>query len=415
MGQRADQLNETQESDDALAAGDAAIQQTREDMSETLEAIQEKLSPEHMTDDARDAAIETANRVIEDAKAAIEELTERASVATSEAVDNALVRLRDMLPELNQQAQESMRGASELASVAAMEAVDHALEKVREAMPDLTQQAQDAARVAVDHAIEEAKSALRELGAQTRAAVRDATIGKVERMAHTTNETTKRTGSTVMETIKQNPGPTALTALGATWLLMNGRSSGSKAHTSKVDSPSSGLGGTGLNERVQAGTEQAKDLAGNMAHQVQDGVGTVADGAVQGAEAVASGVSQGAETVASTVSQAAGTVVSDVQSTVVGASSRVKHMPSRLRHMVEANPVPLGLVGIALGSAVALAVPETRRENQLLGEARDTVVGRAQATAQDTLQKVQHVAGEVGETVEKEAKYAGLTKDDSTS
>jgi hypothetical protein len=28
---------------------------------------------------------------------------------------------------------------------------------------------------------------------------------------------------------------------------------------------------------------------------------------------------------------------------------------------------------------------------------------------------VQHVAGEVGETVEKEAKYAGLTKDDSTS
>jgi ribosome recycling factor len=404
MGQRADQLNDTQEPDDALAAGDAEIQQTREDMSQTLEAIQEKLSPEQMTDDARDAAIETANRVIEDAKAAIQELTELASAATNEAVDNALVRLREVLPDLNQQAQDSMRGASELASVAAMEAVDHALLKVREAMPDLTQHAQDAAKEAVDHAIEEAKSALRELAAQTRFAVRDATIGRVERMAHTTNETTKRTGSTVMETIKQNPGPAALTALGVSWLFMNGRSSGSRAHTIKVDSPSSNSGGTGLGERVQAGTEQAKEKAGDVAHQVQDGVGTVTDGAVQGAEAVTS-----------TLSQAAGTVASDVQSTVAGASTQVKQMPSRLRHMVEANPVPLGLVGIALGSAVALAVPETRRENQLLGEARDTVVERAQSTAQDTLQKVQQVAGEVGETVEKEAKYAGLTKDDSTS
>src|SRR5690606_23001018 len=84
-----------------------------------------------------------------------------------------------------------------------------------------------------------------------------------------------------------------------------------------------------------------------------EGAGPAAyDGAVQGAEAVASGVSQGAETVASTVSQAAGTVASDVQSTVAGASTQVKQVPSRLRQMVEANPVPLGLVGIALGGAL---------------------------------------------------------------
>jgi hypothetical protein len=90
-------------------------------------------------------------------------------------------------------------------------------------------------------------------------------------------------------------------------------------------------------------------------------------------------------------------------------------MPSRLRHMVEENPMRLGLVGVALGSAVALAVPETRRESQVLGAARDTVVERAQSTAQTTLQKVQHVAEEVGNTVEKEAKYAGLTMEETSS
>ena len=259
MGQRADQLNETQKIDDPLVTRDTEIQQTREDMSETLEAIQAKLSPEQMTYDAKDAAIETVDHVVEEAKAAIEELTERASTSAMEAVDHALVKVREVLPDLSRQAQESAREASELASVAAMEAVDHALLKVREAMPDLTQQAQDAAREAVDHAIDEAKTAIRELGTQTKSAVRDATIGRVERMAHTTNETSKRTGSTVMQTIKQNPGPATLTALGASWLFMNGRSSGTQSKTAQS---SSGSGLAGVGESVQSSAGQAQDMAG---------------------------------------------------------------------------------------------------------------------------------------------------------
>jgi len=126
----------------------------------------------------------------------------------------------------------------------------------------------------------------------------------------------------------------------------------------------------------------------------------VVDGVVQGAEAVGSGAVHGATSVAS-----------GVQSTVTGASNQAKQMPGRLRHLVEENPVRLGLVAAALGGAAALAVPEPRRENQMLGEARDTVVERAQSTAQSTFQKVQQVAGEVGETVEKEARYAGLSEE----
>jgi hypothetical protein len=197
MGERTDQVSQPEIEEDALAAGDAEILQTREEISETLEAIQTKLAPERLTDDAKEAARETVDHVVDEVKATVQE-------------------------------------SSELASVAAMEAVDYALLKVKESLPDLSQQAQEAAQEAVDHAIAEAKTAVRELGTQTRAAVRDATIGRVERMANTTSETSKYVGSTVVHTIRQNPGPAALTALGLGWLVMNGRSSGSQGQTSRT-------------------------------------------------------------------------------------------------------------------------------------------------------------------------------------
>ena len=120
MVERADQLNEPEYEDDALADGDAEILQTRQEMSETLEAIQQKLAPERLTDDAKDAARETVDHVVEEAKEAAQEW-------------------------------------SEIASVAAMEAVDHAMSKIKETFPELSQQAQGAASQAVDHAIEEAR------------------------------------------------------------------------------------------------------------------------------------------------------------------------------------------------------------------------------------------------------------------
>jgi hypothetical protein len=221
MDERADQLNEPEYEDDALAQGDAEILQTRQDMSETLEAIQQKLAPERLTDDARDAAMETVDHVVEEAKEAAQEW-------------------------------------SELASVAAMEAVDHAMSKVKETFPDLSHQAQEAASQAVDHAIEEAKAAVRELGVQARASVRDATIGRVERMANTTSETSKYVGSTTIQTIKQNPGPAALTALGISWLLMSGRNSGTQTQTSpSYSSSGSSSGGQSLSGAGDAAKSKA--------------------------------------------------------------------------------------------------------------------------------------------------------------
>lgn len=66
-----------------------------------------------------------------------------------------------------------------------------------------------------------------------------------------------------------------------------------------------------------------------------------------------------------------------------------------------------------MGAAAGLAVLGTERENQLLGEARDSLVERAQEVAHGTVEKLQQVAGQVVEevqtTTQKAAQDQGLT------
>ena len=54
-----------------------------------------------------------------------------------------------------------------------------------------------------------------------------------------------------------------------------------------------------------------------------------------------------------------------------------------------------GVLALALGTAVGMAVPETQAEHEFMGEARDKLVDRAQDVARDTMEKVQRVAGDV--------------------
>lgn len=53
--------------------------------------------------------------------------------------------------------------------------------------------------------------------------IRDATIGRVEHMARKTKERLDDTSLTLMETIRENPVPAAIMAIGLGWLIVNGR------------------------------------------------------------------------------------------------------------------------------------------------------------------------------------------------
>ena len=381
MGKGAGRVISTQRDDELFAIDEppghdrSEVEQTRAEMSETIDAIQERLAPERLTT----------------------EVSEEAQAVADHAVD----KVKDAFPELSGQAEQVAR-----------DVIDHALQEAKGSLPVLTEQAQETIDHIVDHAIQEAKVALRELGAQARASVRDATIGRVERMADTTNQTTRGFSSSVVTTIKQNPGPAALTALGIGWLVMNGSG---KGMTSGTASGATGtVQGTAGAVKGTASTlaDQAEGTAHDIAGQAQDAVTDTTDDALHAASEAVDQVQQTASTVTSQIEGTASAAADQVKSTAAQVGPHVKLLPTRIGLMASSNPVPLGLVAVALGGAAALMVPETQREQQLLGGARDKLLDQAQSAAVDVVEKAKTVAGEAGEAVEKEAKYQGLTTDE---
>ena len=78
--------------------------------------------------------------------------------------------------------------------------------------------------------------------------------------------------------------------------------------------------------------------------------------------------------------------------------------------MLQENPLAVGALAIGAGAAVGLAIPQTVKEHEVMGEARDTLVVRAQEKAQDAQQRAQRVAEEAQSAAQQEAENQGLTE-----
>ena len=174
MGERADPMRNrgdfddvrTSDSFDSFDSGDRdepaviaeEIEQTRANMTGTIEAIQERLAPERITDQAKDAALD---------------VTEQARTAALEVAEYAIQEVKTAVREL----------ADHLAS------------------EQVAGQAKGAAIEVTEHAIQGAKAAVREMGDQAKGAVREATVGRVERMVSSTGESAKGLRANVASTI----------------------------------------------------------------------------------------------------------------------------------------------------------------------------------------------------------------------
>ena len=77
--------------------------------------------------------------------------------------------------------------------------------------------------------------------------------------------------------------------------------------------------------------------------------------------------------------------------------------------MLQENPLAVGALAIGAGAAVGLAVPQTSQEHEAMGEARDSLVEKAQEKAQEAQQRAQRVAEEAQSAAKEEAENQGLT------
>lgn len=464
------------------------IEQTRSEMSETINAIQNKLNPQQMMDQAKDTAVKAATELMEQAKESAKEAVDHAKEAATETASILMVQ------------------AKEAAGETASTLIVQAKEVTTETASKLMTQAKEAANEAVDHAKQSATDAVD----HAKQGVHDATIGKVEHMVSNVTDT----GSGIVDMIKANPIPAALAGLGLGWLFLNRQNKGtsnsgqydnrgnypvgqpdyrrtgtsnlynnsrsSYPTTSQNMKGSEGLtdqlmntvrqnpvpaavagltlgylatrGGSGqsastrssypgystgyegyghessgLGDKMGDFADEAKNKVGDLASGVKDTAGGIASGtgdligqAGDKVGDIASGtgdlIGQAGDKVgdiASTAGEKVGDLVGLAGDAVGGIGEGVQYQAERAKSQFETlldeNPLALGAMALVLGAAVGLMLPKTAQEDQLMGEARDNLIGKAQEVAQETIEKVQGVAEEVQETAKTEARNQGLT------
>ncbi len=217
---------------------------------------------------------------------------------------------------------------------------------------------------------------------QAKERVREATVGRA-----------KETSSGIMETITENPIPAALTGIGLGWLLMSGRNQRSERsryqpgpyaydyppryeddyplryEERETSGSSAGKALERVQDRVGETTSRAQDRAGELADQTQDRASRLGD----------------------------------------RAQYRTRRVSSELQRMLRENPLTMGALAVGAGTAMGLAIPQTRKEHEVMGEARDDLVDKAQDKAQEAQQKIQSVAEEAQNSAKREAQNQGLT------
>jgi ElaB/YqjD/DUF883 family membrane-anchored ribosome-binding protein len=196
--------------------------------------------------------------------------------------------------------------------------------------------------------------------------VREATVGRVEQMTSNAMETATDAGTGIIETIRANPIPAAMAAIGIGWLLMK-RNDGRGTYRS----------GSGWNDTWRDRERYGFGASGNY-----DSGRGVTDRAGETIDQVGRKAGQVADDVRSTVGSSVGQLPDQVGSTA-------REVGWNAERLVQDNPLALGAAAFAVGAAIGMAIPETEVERNVLGGPAGTAIDKAQQAASDAVQQLQ--------------------------
>lgn len=235
--------------------------------------------------------------------------------------------------------------------------------------------------------------------------IRDATIGKVENMAHSAadqlgeaRETFGEARRTIMDVVRDNPIPAAMVGIGLGWLAYNVRRRTARGN-SPYEREEGGRSVRGWYGRGYYGREYGAAYPGRAGY---PGEGAEDESTVSRVRGQASEMSDKAQQTASAWADRAQDVAEDV-------ADQTRHQARRLEDQFYENPLAIGAAALTLGMAAGLAIPETRREDELMGGARDRLADKTREMVEDTKNKVENVVDQAQSTARTAAKEEGLT------
>ena len=199
--------------------------------------------------------------------------------------------------------------------------------------------------------------------------VYDATIGKAANFMKQAREGVMETS--VGRTIMSNPIPFALIGAGSAMLIYNGFSKKgngnrvSKYRTTDHAATRPGDGRTGSAGLLSGAGESISNKAGSAIDTVSQKASDTLSGATEMASRTYEKVGE------------------------LGSSAK-----ENISYYAEEKPLAMAAAAIAVGAAVGFAIPSTQYEGELMGDARENLMSKAEETATEFVDKAKQVAAD---------------------
>jgi hypothetical protein len=262
--------------------------------------------------------------------------------------------------------------------------------------------------------------------ARAKTALRSEASRRADELGQTIQNQVTTMGTSLRDTIKQNPLPAAMVGIGLTWLYFSRGGNGQRVPDRRAsedypqryyDDARYGYGYTGQREQESGLAQAARQTqlrAGELTEDVRARAGEVAQGAKETVENVAQGAKETVENVAQgakgTVESVAWQARQQAHELSQQAQWRTEQARSSVVQTYNQSPLVLGAAAFAVGAAIGMALPGTASEDKLMGDARDKLVSQAQNVAQDAVQRVQQVAQQTVEVAKETAKQEAASQ-----
>ena len=225
---------------------------------------------------------------------------------------------------------------------------------------------------------------------------KDAITGKAQDIANNVGESARHTGSRMMDFVYENTSLVAAMGLGAVWLIQ-------QRNKSEVSGDRMArFAYTGPERRRPGLMGKLADRAGQVGHSVKESVSSAASAVGERA----SDLGDQAGELTGRTRERVGELNEGVRQRArdLGYSAKYRGRQARggIERMVEENPLAVAAGVTVLGLACGLLVPESEREQRLMGPARDDLVNRAQETARRVKDAAVEAGQELRESVREE-------------
>ena len=215
--------------------------------------------------------------------------------------------------------------------------------------------------------------------ADAKATVREATVGKVEimadnagRMIEEAGHTAQNAGGSIVETIKRNPVPAAMAAIGIGWLATHTSNGERRYEGSRFDGSRSRAASYGSGWTAGRGDDEQRD----------------------------DGPRQALADLGETVGERAGDVGDTLRQVPDEVRYRAEGLGQQAGRVLEETPFVAGAVAVAVGAVIGAMLPATEVEQRVLGPATEQAIDAAEQTATEKMAEIEEtVSGSTGRSL----------------